>query len=141
MAWIGVDLDGTLAEYHGWVSEEHIGEPIAPMVDRVKKWLKQGKDVRIFTARVDGGQAAIQDGNEHGEKCKDVERIKGFIYAWCVKHIGQVLTVTNCKDYGMVELWDDRAVQVIPNTGETMQDFARKQTTAKLTERVLSVLK
>ena len=30
------DLDGTLAEYNGWVSEEHIGDPIPAMVERVK---------------------------------------------------------------------------------------------------------
>jgi hypothetical protein len=28
------------------------------------------------------------------------------------------LPVTNCKDLNMVELWDDRAVQVVPNTGQ-----------------------
>ena len=27
-AWIGVDLDGTLARYDGWKGIEHIGEPI-----------------------------------------------------------------------------------------------------------------
>ena len=39
--WIGVDLDGTLAEYLGWQGMGHIGEPIAPMVERVKAWLAQ----------------------------------------------------------------------------------------------------
>ena len=34
--WIGVDLDGTLAEYHGWKGSEHIGPPIPLMVERVK---------------------------------------------------------------------------------------------------------
>ena len=48
--WIGVDLDGTLAEYHGWNGS--IGKPIAPMVDRVKRWLAEGVEVRIMTARV-----------------------------------------------------------------------------------------
>lgn len=37
---------------------------------------------------------------------------------WCLKHIGKKLPVTNIKDFGMIELWDDRAVQVVPNTGE-----------------------
>ncbi len=40
------------------------------------------------------------------------------IQAWCLEHVGEVLPVTPAKDYDMVELWDDRAVQVIPNTGE-----------------------
>jgi hypothetical protein len=35
--WIGVDLDGTLAESTKWVSPSHIGEPIHKMVERVKK--------------------------------------------------------------------------------------------------------
>ena len=49
--WIGVDLDGTLAHYGGWVEPERIGQPIAPMVARIKEWLGQGIEVRIFTAR------------------------------------------------------------------------------------------
>ena len=36
--WIGVDLDGTLAEYHGWQGIEHIGEPIPKMMARVRRW-------------------------------------------------------------------------------------------------------
>jgi hypothetical protein len=28
------------------------------------------------------------------------------------------IPITCCKDRGMIELWDDRAVQVIENTGE-----------------------
>ena len=45
--WIGVDLDGTLAEYHEWVGIHHIGKPIPLMLERVKKWLAQGKDAKI----------------------------------------------------------------------------------------------
>lgn len=47
--WIGVDLDGTLAEYTGWHGPGHIGPPIPKMLDRVKNWLAEGVDVRIFT--------------------------------------------------------------------------------------------
>lgn len=99
--WIGVDLDGTLAHYDEWKGEFHIGEPIPLMVSRVKAWLKQGKDVRIFTARAWGADSTIM----------------GFIEDWAEKHIGQRLPVTCMKDYGMVELWDDRAVRVECNTG------------------------
>lgn len=109
--WIGVDLDGTLAQYNGWVGETHIGEPIVPMVERVKKWLESGREVRIFTARVAQGALNI-DGTRH-----DVTHVRKAIEEWCLKHIGVVLPVTNVKDYAMIELWDDRAVQVIPNTG------------------------
>jgi hypothetical protein len=113
-----VDLDGTLAHYEGWVSEEHIGEPIPAMAARVKQWLADGKEIRIFTARVDGGQAALLLGDANGAKFENVERIRGLIQDWSEKHFGVRLAVTNTKDYGMIELWDDRAVRVKINTGE-----------------------
>jgi len=100
--WIGVDLDGTLAHYDGWRGVEHVGEPIGPMLFRVRKWLDDGRDVRIMTARVSGSDRAEAD---------------TAIRDWCRKHIGRELPVTCAKDYAMVELWDDRAVQVVPNVG------------------------
>lgn len=115
--WIGVDLDGTLAEYHGWISEKHIGDPIPEMAERVHRWLADGEDVRIFTARVDGGNVAIAMGNPAGEAFRDVGQIRAIIQDWTEKHFGVRLPVTNQKDYGMIELWDDRAVRVVINTG------------------------
>lgn len=104
-AWIGVDLDATLANYVGWVDEMHIGDPIPTMVNRVKIWISQGVDVRIFTARV------------CTEDVRRKQAIVNLIEDWCLKHIGTKLKVTNIKDYGMVELWDDRVIRVRPNTG------------------------
>jgi hypothetical protein len=118
--WIGVDLDGTLAHYDGWKGIGHIGEPIAPMVARVKRWLADGQSVKIFTARVDGGEVAISMGDANGVAHKDVTLVRLYIEAWCLEHLGLVLPVTNVKDYAMIELWDDRAVQVITNTGEAV---------------------
>lgn len=89
-----------------------------PMVWRVREWVAAGEDVRIFTARVDGGKVALAMGDPAGEAFKDVARIRGYIEAWCLRHIGTVLPVTNVKDYGMRVLWDDRAVRVVANTGE-----------------------
>ena len=103
--WIGVDLDGTLAFYDHWGGETEIGEPIPLMVERVKKWLKDGIDVRILTARV------------HPDWPNLTQRRKA-VEDWCLKHLGKVLPLTYEKDYLMVELWDDRCVQVIPNTGK-----------------------
>lgn len=100
--WIGVDLDGTLAHYSGWKGTE-IGEPVPLMLARVRAWLDEGLDVRIFTARVFDDP----DGEHLFE-----------IGLWCKKHLGRVLPVTCTKDYQMIELWDDRAVGVIPNTGK-----------------------
>jgi hypothetical protein len=117
--WIGVDLDGTLAKYDRWVNTFHIGEPIGPMLERVKGWLAEGREVRIFTARIDGGGAASKMGvdPEITKYYEDVEAITKIVQDWTEKYLGVRLPVTNKKDYGMVELWDDRCVQVIPNTG------------------------
>ncbi len=115
--WIGVDLDGTLAVWDGWRGIEHIGEPVEPMAARVRAWLAQGEEVRIFTARVDGGQAALAMGDENGRAHADVAAVKRHIEQWCLEHLGAVLPITNVKDYGMRELWDDRAIGVERNTG------------------------
>lgn len=108
--WIGVDLDGTLAHYEGWAGGV-IGAPIPAMVDRVKQWVRDGREVRVFTARVHGHLKPRLDG-------RGLEDVITPIEDWCKKHLGVVLPVTNVKDFAMVELWDDRAVQVIPNTGQ-----------------------
>lgn len=104
--WIGVDLDGTLAHYDGWKGEAHIGAPIPLMVERVKQWLAEGKDVRIVTARAWPGQPNLAD----------------YLFAvkkWLTEVFGYGLPITHEKDFLMLELWDDRAVQVVPNTGES----------------------
>lgn len=112
--WIGVDLDGTLAYYEKFIAADIIGAPIPKMVERVQRWIAEGKyDVKIFTARI---------------SCRNFEERRVVIDAvdkWCVEHIGRVLPVTNVKDWAMVELWDDRAVQVIPNTGEPVGTSTR----------------
>lgn len=110
--WIGVDLDGTLAEYTGWTGNPYeIGHPIPKMVARVKKWLEEGKQVWIFTART-APEGRTEDEANH------LEKVRETIDAWTLKHIGVALPVTYKKNYSMIELWDDRCVQVIPNTGE-----------------------
>ncbi len=123
--WIGFDLDGTLAAYDGrWRGPEFIGEAIEPIVAKVKSFLAEGVDVRIFTARV------YWDGNEptykaHLEAKKHVEE-------WSQKVFGVVLPVTCAKDFSMIQLWDDRAVQVMPNTGLTRDDHLLNWFNSKL---------
>lgn len=113
--WIGVDLDGTLALYDTWVAWNVIGDPIPRMAHRVKVWLAEGHDVRIFTARANIGPEGFQCRvtNQHVTQ----EMMINVIQDWTEKHVGARLPVTFQKDFMMWELWDDRAVQVIPNTG------------------------
>lgn len=98
--WIGVDLDGTLAFYDSWRGFEHIGEPVPVMMARVRHWLNSGYHVKIFTARASNPEKGIPP-----------------VVRWLEKNGLPPLEVTNCKDFGMIELWDDRAVQVVYNSG------------------------
>lgn len=104
--WIGVDMDGTLAEYHGFKGPAVIGAPVPAMVKRVKAWLDKGEKVKIFTARANMPAAVTA------------------IKAWCKEHLGRELPVTNVKDHRMRELWDDRAHRVEKNTGVKLASAA-----------------
>lgn len=106
--WIGVDLDSTLAEdREPRLSIYDIGAPIPAMVDRVKRWLLQGYEVRIFTARASPDPRFPYD----------VKKVIHLIEQWSLTHIGTRLQVTNIKDHGLIAFWDDRAVRVEKDTG------------------------
>ena len=109
--WIGVDFDGTLAIWGCPWPEDYraTGAPIPRMVERVKKWIAEGEDVRIFTARMDGYHPTAGHVPAH--------ITRQIIEAWCLKHIGCVLPVTNRKDYFCKAIYDDRAHQVEQDTG------------------------
>jgi len=102
--WIGVDLDGTLAKYNGFKGINIIGDPIPEMIDRVRRWIKNGKTVKIFTARVSYGKSA-----------------KKYIKQWLKDNNLPNLEITNIKDPNMTELWDDRAIRVQKNTGKRIK--------------------
>ncbi len=97
--WIGVDLDGTLAEATRWLSMSQIGPPVPLMMRRVKAWLDKGAKIKIVTARA---------GNEEGLAATKL---------WLKTHGLPDLEITDRKDFDMIELWDDRAIQVVHNTG------------------------
>jgi hypothetical protein len=107
-SWYGFDLDATLAEYDHWRGADHIGKPIEPMMARVRALMELGIECRIFTARV-----TIREDGEHEIARKAIED-------WTEEHFGQRLQVTNIKDYGMIALFDDRAIAVEENTGKLL---------------------
>jgi hypothetical protein len=116
-SWIGVDFDGTLAR-----QDPGPLIPVPPavpaMVERVRRWLAQGRKVKIVTARV----------APNPRDPKDKERIafhRARVKQFCVKYIGQELPVVCFKDLNMIELWDDRAVQVYHNTGNPVDPSRR----------------
>ncbi len=109
---IAVDLDGTLAEYHGWQGELHIGKPVPLMLDRVKGWQAAGAEVVIFTARISN-----LDGTQRPGAVAAVQR-------WCQDHGLGKLHVTNIKHRDFDVFYDDRCIQVEPNTGQLSLDVA-----------------
>lgn len=137
--WYGFDLDGTLAKYDGWKGIDHIGEPVKPMVDLIKRMRAEGKVVKIMTARVaPRANAEYKD----REKCAPPDYVmeadrsdyvipwaenmylsldkwgaREFVIDWCLKNLGFLPEITYEKDHLMLELYDDRVKQVVPNEG------------------------
>lgn len=113
--WIGTDLDKTLAKYESG-NFHTIGAPIMPMIIRVRNHLKAGIEVRIVTARVDD---CIKFDSAHENWTSDRQQ-REMIEAWCWRHIGHILPITNRKDPFMLFCYDDRAVAVEANTGKLL---------------------
>lgn len=126
--WIGVDFDGTLAFHDPDKALIPLGAPIMPMVNMVKKWHNNGVLVKIVTARVSvlepinwqldtdfnlmkAYEAATQ------KRLEDAHLHRKLIERWSKEHLGFITPVTAQKDFAMLELWDDRAIQVEHNTG------------------------
>lgn len=101
-SWIGVDLDGTLSVTSPPVGGTYpLGAPIKETVELVKELLTNGIKVRIFTARANSILDKVQ------------------VRVW-LRDAGlpSTLPIVACKDFSMLVCIDDRAMGVIPNTGE-----------------------
>jgi hypothetical protein len=104
LGWIGMDLDGTLAHYSPTQGDYDIGEPIPAMMETVHKLLAQGREVRIFTARACDPKAIP------------------YVQRWLNSHGLGHLQITNCKDYDLDYFYDDKALEVVFNTGYTIRE-------------------
>lgn len=128
--WYGFDLDGTLAKYDGWKGIDHIGEPVKPMVKLMKRMHDEGKVVKIMTARI--APHKLEDGTvgesyitvPDGEKGATRNYAHQFINDWCHFNLGFVPEIVYQKDHLMLELYDDRVKQVVPNKGVLVEDLA-----------------
>ena len=105
-AWVGVDLDGTLAEAGGLYTENgcydltHVGKPVQAILTLVKDLLAAGVQVKIFTARVEFGAGIYRP-----------------IEIWMGMQGLPCLPITNKKDLRCVGLVDDIAFGVAWNQG------------------------
>ena len=76
------------------------------MVRRVHDWLDEGITVKVLTARV-GSPNSVQPAIQ-----------RRLIHRWLRLRCNlPSLQIVANKDEDMIELWDDRVVQVVPNTG------------------------
>ena len=109
--WIGMDLDGTLARAETLSGTSKIGAPIPEMVSLAARFAREGVTVKIFTARA-----------------SDPEQVDK-IHQWLRQNGLPEFEVTNVKDFEMIRLYDDRAVQVITNTGEIVEPVGMPENT------------
>ena len=129
MDWIGIDLDGCLAQWPKDATVQTvctIGAPIPEMVSFVRELIASGVTVKIFTARV--GPATDEEcWSASDKRCPTLwdwqEWQTQLIQVWCQEHLGCVLPITATKDFHMIMLYDDRCKQVITNTGKTLEEL------------------
>lgn len=140
--WYGFDLDGTLAKYDGWKGIGHIGEPVKPMVELIKRMHGEGKIVKIVTARI--APHKLEDGTvgeayitvPDGEKGATRNYAHQFINDWCHFNLGFIPEIVYQKDHLMLELYDDRVKQVVPNEGWLVEDIAASKRQRFVIDRV-----
>ena len=108
---IAVDFDGVLVKCLpsdvGYVPDQ-FGEPILVMIERVRGWLAEGKEVVIFTARV------------HPSNPEEAEIARLAIQRFCLNNFGIVVEVTCMKSPKMTRFYDDLAVTVEQDTGRIL---------------------
>ena len=119
---IAVDLDQTLAEYEQGDIDKygptHIGAPIPDMVKKVKAEIANGSEVFIFSARANAASDSFKDQ-------MDATIAVPTIMNWCKKHLGTVLPIAHRKLRVFDEIWDDRARQVLENTGTFVTELMK----------------
>ncbi len=120
MGWVAVDLDGTLAKFHGFVDPYTIGEPVPEMISKVIQLFHHGIEVRVFTARIDP-EGLRRYRESTGDSHATPEAVTFAIEEWCRVHLGRVLKVTDRKDLETSAIWDDMAVKVVRNTGRLVE--------------------
>jgi len=131
--WYGFDLDGTLAVYDGWRGIDHIGAPVAPMVRLARRMHEIGLRIKVVTARVSPRPLpetrpnpyvkhswCVQDPDVQTWALKPDWGAREFVQEWCYRNLGFAPGVTHEKDYAMLQLFDDRCVQVEANTGRVL---------------------
>lgn len=126
VGWIGVDFDGVLVEWDPKYLPD-CGPPIVHGITLVRRLKAEGHEIRIFTARIQPSpdeQAWWDEANRLGFKTVEdwVKYQHQLVENFCIKHFGAPFKITACKDWRMITCYDDRCVQMVPNTGESLDE-------------------
>jgi hypothetical protein len=104
---IALDFDKTLAYHESNWGISRVGEPIYPMLEKLKEWLDKGYKVSIFTARV-----------SRDKKYEVMKEQVDFICDFLNKNGLPELPITANKYPYFTHFVDDKAYHVERNTGK-----------------------
>jgi hypothetical protein len=109
---IALDFDKTLANHESDWPLEKIGEPIIPMLNKLKDWLNKGYKVSIFTARMSSDKTP---------EVRDAQR--KIIEDFFQRHRLPKLPITANKHPEFSHFIDDRAYHAEPNMGQISDEI------------------
>lgn len=101
---VAVDFDGVLHTYDHWRDGVLYGEPIEGSVDALWEIVNSGREVAVFTARVDTQEQA------------------DAVVEWLDKHGYPPVPVTNTKPVAYVYL-DDRAIRFEGDWADSLKEI------------------
>ena len=116
-AWWGFDIDKTAFVDNGGTRGGVIGEPIMPIIRRIKWYLRAGRKVSIVTARVHPSEP---------DKVLQEATIRQALNEVLGPERACQIDSRSDKDRHMIALFDDRAEQVIPNKGTLVREELRR---------------
>lgn len=91
----------------------YVGEDIGDVPEYAARWMNEMREAGHL--------------NDQVEACKFYFKKEwdahDFIADWCLEHLGFLPEITHEKDHRMIELYDDRVKQVIPNEGLLVEDL------------------
>ena len=112
---ICVDLDGVLAEYHGWRGIEHIGEPIPGAVEFTRQ-LAQFARVIIYTTRAkEYLYEKHSPPNAQDDDHRPLAELELILHKWLTQHgfVYDEIYIGQGKPFAIAYV-DDRAVVCRP---------------------------
>lgn len=94
----------------------YVGEDIGDVPEYAAKWMQSMKEAGHLNDQVEACRFYF----------KEEWTAHDFVADWCLEHLGFLPEITHEKDHLMLELYDDRVKQVVPNEGLLVEDLYRE---------------